>query len=137
MGPSDRIRAFLDKPRFAVLATVNPDGTAQQTVMWYAVRGDWIVMNTARGRKKDRNLLRDRRVSICIEDGYRFVTIAGEIELVEDQATAQADIRALAVRYHGQERAEQMVREGFAKQERISILLPIGGIVGHGFDDGA
>lgn len=129
------MRAFLEEPRFASLATVNPDGSAQQTVMWYALRGEHVLMNTARGRKKDRNLLRDPRVSVCVEDGYRYVTIAGEVALVEDQATAQADIRALAERYHGAERAEEMVRTGFAKEERISLLLPVGHVDAHGFGD--
>ncbi len=135
MALSGAVRAFLEEPRFASLATINPDGSVQQTVMWYALRGDRTLMNTARGRKKDRNLLRDRRVSICVEDGYRYVTIAGEVGLVEDQATAQADIAALAARYHGPERAAEMVRDGFAKQERISLLLPIGKVDVHGFGD--
>ena len=129
MALTDAVRAFLDEPRFAALATLNADGSVQQTVMWFARRGDEILMNTARGRKKDRNLLRDRRVSVCVEEGYRYVTIAGEITLVEDQLIAQADIRALAERYH----AAGMVRDGFAKQERISLLLPIGRVDAHGF----
>ncbi len=136
MALSGAVRAFLEEPRFASLATINPDGSIQQTVMWYALRGgQQILMNTARGRKKDRNLLRDRRISICVEDGYRYVTIAGEVDLVEDQATAQADIAALAVRYHGPERSAEMVRDGFAKQERISLLLPIGTVDVQGFGD--
>lgn len=134
MALDQRVRRFLEEPRFASLATVNPDGTPQQTVMWYELRGDEIIMNTARGRKKDRNLLRDRRISICVEDGYRYVTIAGEVELVEDRATAQADIRALAVRYHGEARAEEMVRDGFAQQERFTLRLPVTRVDAHGFD---
>ena len=49
-------RAFLNEKRFAVLATINKDGTPQQTVMWYELQGDEIMMNTAHGRLKDRNL---------------------------------------------------------------------------------
>lgn len=127
------MRAFLDEPRFASLATINPDGSVQQTVMWYALRGDRVLMNTARGRKKDRNLRRDRRLSICVEDGYRYVAIGGKAELIEDQATAQADIAALAERYHGAERAAEMARDGFSKEERISILLPIERLDARGF----
>ena len=132
---NDEVRAFLDEPRFAVLATLDPDGMAQQTVMWYRFDGDRVLMNTARGRKKDLNLLHDRRASICIEDRYRYVTIAGETELIEDQERAQADIKALAIRYHGQERGEEMARDQFAKQERITILLSLGRVISHGFGD--
>ncbi len=131
---SDRARAFLAETRFATLATINPDGTPQQTVMWYMLRGDHVLMNTKRGRHKDRNLLRDRRVSICVEDGYRYVTIAGEVELVEDPIVAQADIKALAVRYHGPERGETMARDSFAAEERVSILLPIRDVVERGLE---
>ena len=52
------------------------------------------------------------------------MTISGVAELRDDQPTAQADIRALAIRYHGQEDGERRAREVFAKQERVSIYLP-------------
>jgi len=132
---TDEARRFLEEKRFAVLATVNADGSAQQTVMWYMLRGDQVVMNTKRGRLKDRNLLRDRRVSICVEDGYRFVTIAGEVAMIEDQDRAQTDIKALATRYHGVDGAEQRARDQFLKEERISMLLPMDGALVYGFED--
>ena len=134
MSLSEQARAFLEEPRFASLATINPDGSVQQTVMWYALRGDEIVMNTARGRKKDRNMLRDQRISICVEDGYRYVSIAGVVTLVDEQVRAQADIRDLAIRYHGQERGDAMARDVFGPQERISFLLPISHAIENGFD---
>lgn len=130
---SPAVRAFLDEPRFATLATINPDGSPQQTVMWYLVRDGHVMMNTARGRKKDRNLLRDPRASICVEDGERFVTIAGRIQFVEDQTQAQADARTLATRYDGVERAEALMRDYFSKQQRITLLLSIDHVITHGF----
>jgi PPOX class probable F420-dependent enzyme len=133
----DKVRKFLEEPRFASLATINADGSPQQTVMWYLLRGDEIMMNTARGRKKDRNMLRDRRVSICVEDGYRFVTIEGEVHLIEDQVIAQVDIWALAERYHGRARADKMARDQFGKQERITMIMSIQRVMSHGFEDEA
>ena len=131
---SDDVRTFLEEARFAVLATVNANGSPQQTVMWYELRGDTIVMNTRRGRKKDRNLIRDPRVSLCIEDGFRYVTLEGSIEMVDDPATGQADIAALARRYHNAAKAEQMVRDEFAFQERVTLLLHVERADVHGFD---
>lgn len=128
------VRTFLEEERFAVLATVNANGSPQQTVMWYELRGDTIVMNTRRGRKKDRNLIRDPRVSLCIEDGFRYVTLKGTIEVVDDPATGQADIAALARRYHNAAKAEQMVRDEFAFQERVTLLLHVERADVHGFD---
>jgi PPOX class probable F420-dependent enzyme len=103
-------------------------------VMWYELRGDTIVMNTKRGRKKDRNLIRDPRASLCVEDGFRYVTLEGVIEFIEDPATAQADIAALARCYHDADKAEQMAREVFAPQERVTLLLHIDRVDVHGFD---
>jgi PPOX class probable F420-dependent enzyme len=132
---SPAVRAFLGEKRFASLATINPDGSPQQTVMWYQLQDDRIMMNTKRGRKKDLNLVRDPRASICIEDGQRFVTIAGRIEMFEDQARAQADIKALANRYDGPEEAEAISRNTFSKQERITLILSIDHAIATGFDE--
>ncbi|MBX6342337.1 MAG: PPOX class F420-dependent oxidoreductase, partial [Thermomicrobiaceae bacterium] len=128
----EAVRAFLEEKRFAVLATVNPDGTPQQSVMWYALRGGTIMMNTAEGRLKAKNLRRDPRASICVEDGYRFVAISGRVELIDDQEIAQRDIADLAYRYHPEDKAREMI-EGFRRQHRITILLPIRKVVADGF----
>lgn len=131
------VKKFLDdSDRFATLATINEDGTPQQTVMWYLVQDDGsILMNTAHGRKKDRNLHRDQRISICVEDGYRYVSLSGTAELNEDQAIAQADIRALAARYHDEDKADEMMRTQFGTQRRLSITLRPDSIDASGFGD--
>lgn len=128
------VRAFLDEPRFGVLATINSDSSPQQTVMWYQFRGDTVMMNTLRGRKKDRNLLRDGRASLCIEEGQRYVTFDGTITLYEDQEIAQADIAALARRYHEPDEAEKMIATAFRPQERVSLILTVSRVETHGFD---
>lgn len=119
------IQAFLSETRFAALATINKDGTPQQSTMWYALDGDTILMNTKAGRLKHRNLQRDPRASICVLDGYRWVTINGTVELNDDQAVAQADIRRLAIRYHGQEKGERQSREKFSQEHRVTVRLKI------------
>lgn len=116
-------RAFLDEKRFAVLATLNADGSIQQTTMWYLLEGDTIVMNTKVGRLKERNLRRDPRISICVEDGYRYVTISGTAELIDDPEIAQRDIHRLAMRYHGDEKAAQQMAEQFSKEQRVTVHL--------------
>ena len=129
------IRAFLEERRYCVLATVGPDGMPHQTVLWYELRGDTIMMNTARGRVKDQNLRRDPRASFCVEAGARYVTITGTCELQwEDQEAAQADIHALAVRYEGREHADRVSASQFRKQQRETIYLTIDTVDAHGFD---
>jgi PPOX class probable F420-dependent enzyme len=122
---SEKARAFLKEKRFAVLATINADGTPQLTTMWYDIVGDTLLMNTAAGRFKDANLRRDPRIAICIEDGYDYITISGTAELVEDPEVALADIGRLPARYHTPAKAEQMIRDQFSKQRGVTIHLAI------------
>ncbi|HEX5166889.1 MAG TPA: PPOX class F420-dependent oxidoreductase [Thermomicrobiales bacterium] len=125
---SDAVRAFLEEgPRFCVLATINADGTPQQSVMWYELRGDTIMMNTEASRLKARNLARDARASICVEEAYKYVTISGTVSLDATHETSQADIYALARRYNPD------FKEGdyadFANQQRVTINLSIDKVV--------
>ena len=115
-------RAFLAEPRFAILATIGQDGVPQQTVVWYELQGDTIMLNTKRGRVKDLHLRRDPRASFCVEDGYRYVTIVGSCALDDDQERAQADIKALAIRYHGREQGERQAAN-FREEQRVTIHL--------------
>ena len=129
---SEAVQAFLAEPRFAVVATVSRDGAPQQTVMWYELQGDVVMMNTGVGRVKAGNLRRDPRMSVCVEDGYRYVTITGRAELIDDQEIAQADIAHLAVRYHGEEKGRAMTTD-FQRQQRVTIRLAIESVVTNGF----
>ena len=122
---SDKARTFLAEKRFAVLATINPNGTPQLTTMWFELQGDEIMMNTKVGRAKEQNLRRDPRISICIEDGYHYVTLSGTARLDDDQLTAQADIKRLAERYHNPHKAEQMSRDQFSKEQRMTFRMTI------------
>jgi len=118
-------RKFLEERRFAVVGTINPDGSPHLAVMWYLIDRDDIVVNSAEGRLKDRNLARDPRMSVIIADGYSFVRIDGKASIEHDQRIAQADIRRLAVLNYGEAKADESVRERFGKQHRISYRLPI------------
>ena len=125
----DNVRAFLEESRFCVLATLNSDGSIQQTVMWYLLEGDRILMNTARGRVKAANLQANPKVSLCIEDGYRYVTIEGTAKLNDDQEIAHADIRRIGVRYVGEDRIADMYENQFRTQHRVTISVPIEHII--------
>lgn len=132
MQLSDQVRDFLRERRFAVLATIDETGLPQQTVMWYDLDSDEVLMNTARGRLKDRYLQRDPRASVCVEDSYRYVTIAGTVTLDDDPARAQADIARLARRYEG-ERADRMIAN-FEQEARVTMRLRIERVIANGFD---
>ena len=105
--------------------------------MWYLLLssedGDEILFNTALGRRKPEHLAREPRVSLLVEEGYRYVCASGTVRTITDRDTTQADIRRLAARYEGDERAEQQMRSSFSKQDRISYRFRIVAVVQDGF----
>jgi PPOX class probable F420-dependent enzyme len=92
---------LLEGRHLAHVGTINADGSPQVTPVWVDHDGDTVLINTARGRVKDRNLARDPRVSISIVDSenpYQPLTIKGRaVELTEEGADAHIDL--LAKRY--------------------------------------
>lgn len=134
MQLQEKVRAFLKEPRFGVFATSKRDGTPQQSVVWYDLDGDDILMNTAVGRAKNSNLRRDSRASLCVADDYRYVTLEGTVELDDDPATAQADIRRLAIRYRGEEKGNQQADNVYAKQRRVTIRFKVENVIVYQLD---
>jgi PPOX class probable F420-dependent enzyme len=127
---TDRIREFLGAPHFATIATLDEDGSPRQAVIWFTLDDDELVINSAVGRRWPANLVRDPRIAMSItdrHDGYRWVGLTGRVTVVDDQATAQADIAAMARRYHADEpeKAERLIRDRFERQTRISFRVRI------------
>jgi PPOX class probable F420-dependent enzyme len=120
---SDAARRFLEAPRFAVIATMNPDGSPLQAVIWYQLEGDAIVFNSRVGRHWPTNLERCRRVSLLIADGYQYVELRGEVTIDEDPVRGQAVIAGLTRRYQQDESAAARQIAGFAKERRVTFEL--------------
>lgn len=130
---SDEVRNFLNERRFAVLGTVNPDGTIHQSVMWYLLDGDTIVMNTRKGRVKFRNMTERQNVSLCIEDERRYVTLTGEVSFNDDQAVAHEDIQRLGRRYDTEAQVRHEYETAWKHQTRVTLTMPIDTVTTHGF----
>ena len=127
-------RAFLHEKRFAVVGSKNPDGSPHLAVMWYLVDGDDIVVNSAQGRRKDRNLAADPRLTVLVEDGYRWIRVDGTARIDHDQSIAHAVIRRLASRYYEDERrVDEQMKNHFSKQHRITYRLAIRRVSSEGF----
>jgi hypothetical protein len=119
------MRAFLAEPHFATLGTTSSDGSPHLTVMWYALEGDELLLNTPTHSRKIANLRRLPRAGLMIEAGYRYLALYGGVRLLEDQATTQADILRLAIRYCGEEDGQRRARQEYLQQQRVSIRLTI------------
>ena len=104
------LRDTLDSKAFAHVATLDPDGTPQVSVMWIMREGDHIVLNTAQGRRKWRNLERDRRVGISIsplDAAYENWSIQGRV--VDMRTTDGVEvIDELARKYTNSDRYQGM-----------------------------
>ncbi len=93
-------REFLQAPHFAVVATIGGDGLPHQTVMWYVLDGDDLVLSTPKGSLKHKHLLRDSRLSVCVEEGFRYVTLSGIAAVDEsDPQVARALYMQIGARY--------------------------------------
>lgn len=96
---------LFSKAVFAHLATVMADGSPQVTPVWCSSDGTHVWVNSAKGRLKDKNMRRDQRVALSIQDpdnGYRYLAIQGEVEEITENG-ADAHVDALAKRYLGKE----------------------------------
>jgi PPOX class probable F420-dependent enzyme len=103
--PAD-YRDLFDKKAFAHLATLMPDGRPQVTPVWCELDGQHVVVNSAKGRQKDRNMRRDPRVTVTISDPenpYRYLEVRGRVaEITEEGADDHID--RLTKKYLGQDK---------------------------------
>ena len=102
----ENFRDLFNKKAFASLATIMPDGRPQVTPVWCDFDGKHIIVNSARGRRKDLNMRRDPRVSLALIDPdnpYRYLEIRGKVAEITEQG-AQDSIDRLAKKYLGQDK---------------------------------
>jgi PPOX class probable F420-dependent enzyme len=92
---------LLERPLFAHLATIRPDGSPQSSVMWFAWDGQRVRFSHTSTRQKYHNLLADGRVSFHVQDpenAYRTLEVRGQVESM-DPDTDAAFYRSLQQRY--------------------------------------
>lgn len=98
--PED-LKDIFKKRAFAHLATVMPDGSPQVTPVWVDFDGTHVRVNSAKGRLKDKNMRRDKRVALSVQDPdnpYRYLEIRGNVDDITENG-ADADIDSLAKKY--------------------------------------
>ena len=96
---------LFQKKTFAQLATIMRDGTPQVTPVWCDFDGTYVVINSAKGRTKDRNMRRNPNVALSIQDpdnAYRHLALKGKVvEITENGADAHID--KLSKKYTGKD----------------------------------
>lgn len=109
MPKGDIPKEYLDlfqKQTFASLVTLMPDGSPQVTPVWCDFDGYHVLINTAKGRQKHRNLCRDPRVALTMMDPdnpYRYLEVRGLVEEVTEEG-AWDHINEMAKKYLDQDK---------------------------------
>ena len=98
------------------------DGRPQVTPIWYMYEGDKLWVNTTPDRVKFRNVKRDPRVCLLVDEGYTWVSIWGKARIATER-DAKKDIESLAIRYHGEEKGKKDARDRYWKQERVTLEI--------------
>ncbi|MER5940103.1 PPOX class F420-dependent oxidoreductase [Streptomyces sp. NPDC001928] len=121
-------RAFVSHgTRTGKLSTVRADGSPHVTPIWFVLDGDELVFNTGSSSVKGRNLVRDGRVALCVDDDrppYSFVVIQGRAQVSEDLEELRHWAGRIGARYMGEERAEEFgARNGVPGELLIRVTI--------------
>lgn len=124
---SERVREFLSRPLYPVLATSGPDGEPHQAVIWFRLDDDGrILVNSRAGRRWPNELIANRRASLAFtdpDDPFKWIGLQVVVdEIVDDVEQARDDIVDLSVRYDDHSEASEA---RFRSQQRISFCFRI------------
>jgi PPOX class probable F420-dependent enzyme len=110
----DAAREFLaDGTRPAIIATIRADGRPHAVPVWFALDGDDLLINISENSVKGRDLMRDPRVAVVVDDEtppYAFVMVEGVAEMSKDPGAVHEGSLRIGRRYLGDDGAEQFVR---------------------------
>jgi PPOX class probable F420-dependent enzyme len=124
----EKIRAFLSQgTRTAKLATTGPGGEPHVMPVWFVLDGEDVVFTTGSGSVKGRNLRRDPRAAMAVDDDvapYAFVHVRGRATLSEDLGELLRFATAIGGRYMGADRAEEFGRRNAVSGELLVRLHP-------------
>jgi PPOX class probable F420-dependent enzyme len=101
----ENFRDLFERPVVVTLVTVMPDGQPQATPVWCSYDGSHILINTARGRQKDRNMQANAKVTILAMDPdnpYRYLEVRGTVDAITEDGALE-HINALSKKYRGNE----------------------------------
>ncbi|MEV7037390.1 PPOX class F420-dependent oxidoreductase [Amycolatopsis sp. NPDC051061] len=124
---SDDVRALIDGKNFATVATIDPDGGPQTSVIWVGLDDGDLVFSATEDRRKVRNLRRDPRLSVSITDAenpYRHTQLRGRVTITPDPGKALP--KTLSQKYLAQDPPP----EG-PETERVIVRLEVEKIAGN------
>jgi PPOX class probable F420-dependent enzyme len=119
--------AMLDTARTAILVTIGPDGVPDPTAMWFVVVDGHLVMRTYAKSQKVRNVERDPRVAVLVEDGETYDTLrglqlTGRIVLSRDVEEVLDVVEGLARKYQGVDGLDRDAMRDYAAKQAVLRL---------------
>ncbi|MGW7328642.1 PPOX class F420-dependent oxidoreductase [Streptomyces sp. NPDC054840] len=128
-------RAFVShSTRTGKLSTVREDGRPHIAPIWFVLDGDSFVFNTGKDTVKGRNLARDGRVALCVDDDrppFSFVVLEGRAEIsgyTDDADELLTWATRIGARYMGEEQAESIGRRNAVPTELL-VRVPIDKVI--------
>jgi PPOX class probable F420-dependent enzyme len=121
-------RAFVSAgTRTGKLATARADGTPHIAPVWFLLDGDDVVFNTGKSTVKGRNITRDGRVALCVDDDrppFAYVVLQGRAEVSEEPGPLREWATRIAARYMGEDVAEQFgARNGVPGELLVRVRI--------------
>ena len=117
----EQYRDLFQKRAFGNLATVMPDGSPQVTPVWVDFDGTHVIVNSARGRQKEKNMRRNDRVALSIFDPdnpYRYLEVRGKVAQITEEGADQ-HIDKMAKKYMGKDTYP------FRRPDEVRVLFKI------------
>ena len=124
----DHLKDLLERPIVAAFATANPDGQPQVTPVWASLEGDQVWINSAVGRRKDKNARANPKVTVLIidpGDAFHWAEIRGEVVEFDESAAALAHINQLAGMYAGNKDYYAFNPESKGKEQRVIYKIQV------------
>ena len=118
--PED-FKDLLERPIVVTLVTIMPGGGPQASMVWFSYDGEHIWVNTARGRRKDKNMTERPQVSILSVDpdnAYRYLEVRGVVDEVTEEGALE-HINSLSARYFGRDDFYATTPQNKGKETRV------------------
>ncbi|MGA5818643.1 PPOX class F420-dependent oxidoreductase [Kitasatospora sp. NPDC094028] len=125
---SDRAKALIDGKSFAVVSTIQPDGSPQSSVVWVKRDGEDILFSTVEGRRKYLNMVKDPRITLLVnpaDSPYEYLEVRGAVTMTTEGGRELID--ELAAKYRG---VDTYTWDG-PDDVRVVVRLTPGKVVGN------
>ena len=133
MAIPDNLKDLLEAPIVVAFATTNPDGQPQVTPVWASLEGEQVWINSAVGRRKDKNVRANPKVTVLVIDpgnAFHWAEIRGEVVEFDESEAALAHINKLSGIYAGNTDYYAFNPESKGQEQRVIYKIAVSRVNG-------